>query len=564
MVPADVLIELTSHFIPNYSALPASLVFIPLGSAASFLVARLLLRPVIRNIVIHNFKAARYCDRAISSMVSPSSGSAAWILFPLSLLILARIASPLSVGLINGPFCYLIGATTSMRFLPFSIVNSLAMAPAILLYAFTGADRSYSFDDIIFYRAFLLLKGSFLKGNVVLARLLFFGGSIFSLALVSLVFFVATALIVRKALAKDREVELRKRDSREFEQRARDQYVSFLPEDIPPWATDTATTTSNTDDYSDSFSEQNMSLGNTKDFGTTDEEDDFAKIKDEEENDMFIAPGSTTKRPHFKKQLAKPSSSSALLENENYEEFYGNTVYNTVPEKYLQAKHKIQFVSDDRNNAGSNEAEIAAESDDARLHITPDDGNIFSPQQAEFILRHKSTIGRSVFVSPSTGPFALRVFSPRLAPNTKKLGMLFLIRGNKMSDFSIKQAKLYLEGERFWNALKEIYGAATVAAAKVLMHPMNLCDSMMSRKAFSKGITDVEAEIQFGTGLNGSISIRQSTLKRTLLKIVRYGDPEFTLRVEYKSGSGKKGTLLEVSMRASSLLESNGENWVQL
>eukprot|EP01119_Soliformovum_irregulare_P009854 TRINITY_DN2371_c0_g1_i4.p1 TRINITY_DN2371_c0_g1~~TRINITY_DN2371_c0_g1_i4.p1 ORF type:complete len:1908 (-),score=505.85 TRINITY_DN2371_c0_g1_i4:139-5538(-) len=139
-------------------------------------------------------------------------------------------------------------------------------------------------------------------------------------------------------------------------------------------------------------------------------------------------------------------------------------------------------------------------------------------------------------------------------------GIQIRISGKKPENFTLKEARLSIEGDKFWDVLSSALGSAVVAGFKFSFHPVSLCPDYLNPADFLAGNENTTFEIKFGTGENGSrIKFKDVTFLNALTTIIDKGDPPMDLVLEYGTTSfmwKKLGNVIRIKTKASSIRDA--------
>jgi len=143
-------------------------------------------------------------------------------------------------------------------------------------------------------------------------------------------------------------------------------------------------------------------------------------------------------------------------------------------------------------------------------------------------------------------------------------GISVQINGTKSRDFTIRQARLVIEGNQFWDTLGNLLGSVIMSTFRHTLHPVILCPTYMNPNSISKKSTSVNTTISFGTGQNNSsVKFKDTTFLSKLKEIVEKGDPQLSLVIEYGDddyGWSTVGELARIQTKPSLILEAIQSN----
>eukprot|EP00028_Trichosphaerium_sp_Am-I-7-wt_P008886 CAMPEP_0168524194 /NCGR_PEP_ID=MMETSP0405-20121227/10490_1 /TAXON_ID=498012 /ORGANISM="Trichosphaerium sp, Strain Am-I-7 wt" /LENGTH=362 /DNA_ID=CAMNT_0008546325 /DNA_START=472 /DNA_END=1560 /DNA_ORIENTATION=- len=130
----------------------------------------------------------------------------------------------------------------------------------------------------------------------------------------------------------------------------------------------------------------------------------------------------------------------------------------------------------------------------------------------------------------------------------------------------VDQARLYLEGQEFWNALRKIAGNKAVSAFKMAMYPVILMPKFMAPNQFANGVTLLN--VRFGipgtiSFLGKNFTVKKKDVVNMFNNMVKEGDPEVEFVIDYgetKYGYQRSGYMLKLKIKFSDVLKAANDN----
>eukprot|EP00010_Vexillifera_abyssalis_P005735 CAMPEP_0201562194 /NCGR_PEP_ID=MMETSP0173_2-20130828/79195_1 /ASSEMBLY_ACC=CAM_ASM_000268 /TAXON_ID=218659 /ORGANISM="Vexillifera sp., Strain DIVA3 564/2" /LENGTH=380 /DNA_ID=CAMNT_0047976741 /DNA_START=1672 /DNA_END=2814 /DNA_ORIENTATION=- len=158
-------------------------------------------------------------------------------------------------------------------------------------------------------------------------------------------------------------------------------------------------------------------------------------------------------------------------------------------------------------------------------------------------------------------PPALQVLSWqfKFPQDTQQCGFQVEITASKPSQLTVSSAKLRIvktdENNVFGVLSKHVPGgSAAVGLVKMTMYPLTLTPRFLDASVFEAGSNEVKFVVQLGTGINNTIRVPQTLMKRVLNAVK--GSPMFTIYVEYTDRVTKRrGILLKRQISFREILD---------
>ncbi|KAF2076672.1 hypothetical protein CYY_002042 [Polysphondylium violaceum] len=138
-------------------------------------------------------------------------------------------------------------------------------------------------------------------------------------------------------------------------------------------------------------------------------------------------------------------------------------------------------------------------------------------------------------------------------------GIVFTFVGTKRPGFTIRDARLSIEGEKIWKAIEAVIGKGKIRAALLVVgYPISLCPMFMDIADVNGPGHEVILKLQIGIA-GSKPMLKKKTIVKMLEKIQKQDDATFDFVIEYGKkdfGWNKMGVLCKFTTTVTGILET--------